>query len=97
MYHITYLDYVKILNYYGIQIPKNRSDIKKTAEDILSQKLCGCIKKVGLNNESRSIGICTRTVLNKKGLSRGKFKCKNGRTIKLKKVRKLNITSKKYK
>ena len=92
-YNITKPDYLKILSYYGINIPKTNADIKRDAEDILSKKLCSCIKKIGgPKNEARAIGICTKTVLNRKGLSRGKFKCKNGRKIVLiKTAKKLNI------
>jgi hypothetical protein len=96
---ITKTDYSKILNYYGLNVPKNNSEIKHLAEDILAKKLCSCIKKVGVpENESRAIGICTKTVLNRKGLSRGKFKCKNGRKIDLIKTSKqLKIKNKKTK
>jgi hypothetical protein len=88
-YQISKADYSKILDYYGLTVPKKTEDIKTTAEKILAKKLCSCIKKV---REPRSIGICTKTVLNRKGLSRGKFKCKNGRSIELKKTaRKLTV------
>jgi len=93
MFKLTTKDYIKILNYYEKDIPKSKGDIKRSAEDILTQKLCSCIKKVGpKTQENRSIRICTNSVVNKKGLSRGKFKCKNGRTIQLNK--KLNKTIK---
>jgi hypothetical protein len=95
-YNITKSDYSKILKYYGINIPKNETTLQKEAETILSKKLCSCIKKVGPKNESRAIGVCTKTVLNRKGLSRGKFKCKNGRKIELKKTaRTIKIGNKK--
>jgi hypothetical protein len=46
--------------------------------------------------EQKAIGVCTKTVLNRKGLSRGKFKCKNGRKLELKKTaKKLTIGTKK--
>jgi hypothetical protein len=92
-YKITKADYSKILDYYGLDVPKNAEVIKTTAEKILAKKLCSCIKKIGgPDNESRAIGICTKAVLNKKGLSRGKFKCKNGRNVELKKTaRKLSV------
>jgi hypothetical protein len=94
-YKITNSDYSKILSYYGLEIPKKEAQLKEVAENILSQKLCACIKKVGLS-EPRAIGVCTKTVLNRKGLSRGKFKCKNGRKLELKKtVKKLTIGKKK--
>jgi len=101
-FKVTDSDYTKILNYYDIDIPKNKQELKKHAEDILALKLCACIKKVGgpwrkteaiaevfrgnsvvegVKNEARAIGICSRTVLKRKGLTRGKFKCRNGRNI----------------
>lgn len=90
---ITKSDYIKILKYYNLSIPKKLEDIKKNAEDILSEKLCKCIKKVNPVNEPVSIGICTKNVLGRKGLSRGKFTCKNKKSISLKKKRK-NLTIK---
>lgn len=93
---ITYNDYIKILNYYNLPIPNNHLKLKKTAENILATKLCSCIKKVGkTQNETRAIGICTKTIFNRKGFSRGKFKCKNRRTVSLIKNSKKNITIKK--
>ena len=56
---LTNADYEKILNYYKIPIPKSKRILKLKAEDILSSKLCRCIKKVDPVNEQRSIGICT--------------------------------------
>ena len=65
-------DYLAILNYYDIPLEKNTSIqyIKKTAEDILANKLCKCIKKVDptLKAESKAIAICTDSVLRKKYL-----------------------------
>jgi len=75
-YRINYKDNIKILKYYNINIPKSKYAIKKTANKILSDKLCRCINKLGTNFEERSIGICTKTIFNKKGLQRGTFKCK---------------------
>jgi len=86
-------DYKQILEYYNKPIPKSKNLIKSQAEHILSYKLCRCIKKVDKNNESRAIGICSKTVLNSKGVIRGKFKCKGKSTIKLKKSKK-NLTFK---
>jgi hypothetical protein len=76
MTEITNNDYKKILQYYKKPLPHSRRLLKLNAEKILSQKLCRCIKKVGVNNEARSIGICTKTIFNRKGYTRGKFKCK---------------------
>jgi hypothetical protein len=84
---LTDTDYKNILNYYKKSIPKSKRLLKKNAEDIIALKLCSCIKKVG-PPEPRSIGICTRSVINNKGLKRGTFKCKKRRKIQLSKTRK---------
>jgi len=99
-YKITKSDYSKILDYYGLTVPKNQEELKTSAEKILAKKLCSCIKKVdpSANAEPRAIGICTKAVINRKGLSRGKFKCKNGRKIELKKTaRKITVPKTKNK
>lgn len=75
MTSLTKNDYVKILDYYDLSIPKNRDTLKKQAETVLANKLCRCIKKVSPTNEARGIGICTRSIFKKKGLVRGTFKC----------------------
>jgi hypothetical protein len=79
-------DYKEILLYYNKPIPKNNHQLKLNAEKILSQKLCRCIKKVDPKNEPRSIGICTRSIFNKKGYTRGKFKCKGKSTVTFRKT-----------
>ena len=77
MSSLTKKDYVKILEYYDTPIPKQYKQLKKKAETILANKLCRCIKKVSTpKDEERGIGICTRSIFNKKGLTRGSFKCK---------------------
>jgi hypothetical protein len=86
-------DYVSILKYYNINIPKNKKILKQTAEQIMADKLCKCIKKVDINNEPKSIGICTKTIFNNKGYSRGIFKCKTQRTVKFRRTNK-NKTNK---
>jgi len=78
-------DYKAILEYYELPIPKSKNALKTRAEDILANKLCKCIKKIEPKNEARTIGICTKTVINRKGIMRGKFSCKGKRTISLKK------------
>ena len=75
---LTKKDYVKILNYYKLSVPKKITTLKTKAESVLADKLCRCIKKVDPNDEGRAIGVCTRSVINKKGLTRGTFKCKKG-------------------
>ena len=73
-------DYIKILNFYQINYSKyNSRTIKRKAEELLANKLCRCIKKVKTKqdiNESRAIGICKNSVLNKKNLTVGRFSCK---------------------
>ena len=79
--YLTKKDYLKILDFYGIKYINTTSftTIQSKAEKILAEKLCRCIKKVKLPNdilEQRSIGICHNSVLKKKGLKSGRFKCK---------------------
>jgi len=88
MYELTNKDYKQILDYYNKPIPKSNRLLKINAEKILAEKLCKCIKKLDPVNESKSIGICTKTVLNRKGYTRGKFQCKKKKSITLKKMRK---------
>lgn len=89
---LTKKDYISILNFYKLPIPKTRYLLKKKAETILGQKLCKCIKKVG--EEPRSIGICSKAVFNQKGLSRGKFTCKKKQKVA---IRKMTSTKKRSK
>jgi hypothetical protein len=95
MSELTKNDYKKILEYYSEPIPKSNRIIKDKAEKLLASKLCRCIKKVDKTNEGRAIGICTKTIFNRKGYTRGKFKCKGKPTIKLLKKHKKNKTQKK--
>lgn len=88
MSKITDDDYKKILEFYKISIPKSKRLLKKKVEKTLAIKLCRCIKKVDIENEARSIGICTKSVLNRKGLTRGKFKCKGKQSVSFSKTRK---------
>jgi hypothetical protein len=84
MSELTNNDYIEILEYYKKPIPKSARLLRLNAERILAQKLCRCIKKVDNKNEARAIGICTKTVINRKGFSRGKFECKKKEKIVLK-------------
>jgi hypothetical protein len=95
MSKLTINDYKKILNYYNEPLPKSKHLAKINAENILSTKLCRCIKKVDKNNEPLAIGICTKTIFNKKGYTRGKFTCKGKGTIKIKKTSKNTRRNKK--
>jgi hypothetical protein len=90
MTELTTNDYKKILEFYDKVIPKSHRLIKNTAEKLLAQKLCRCIKKVSpdLKNEGRAIGICTKTIFKSKGITRGKFKCKGKQSVKTRKLKK---------
>jgi hypothetical protein len=88
MSELTLKDYKTILKFYNVTLPKSKRILKKQAENILASKLCRCIKKVDKKNEARAIGICTKTIINKKGFKRGNFTCKNKPIIKLSKTRK---------
>jgi len=85
---LTINDYKQILTYYNKPIPNNKRLLIKDAEQILSTKLCRCIKKVDKNNEKRAIGICTNTIFNRKGYTRGKFTCKQPATVTFRKTSK---------
>ena len=73
-------DYCNILNFYNINFNKNLSIkfIRKLAEKIIAEKLCRCIKKVPNKNqpESRAIGICNYSVIQRKNLKIRGFTCK---------------------
>jgi len=85
---LTNKDYVSILKYYNLSIPKSKRLLKKQAEHIMSQKLCKCIKKIDPVNEAKSIGICTKTIFNSKGYTRGQFQCKKKQSVKFRKTKK---------
>jgi hypothetical protein len=77
-------DYISILKFYKMNIPKSKRLLKQQAENILSEKLCKCIKKLDLN-EKKSIAICTKSIFNRKNLKRGKFNCKGKGSVKIQK------------
>jgi len=85
MTNLNNKDYQNILKFYKISLPKSKRLLKQKAENIISEKLCRCIKKIDTKNEARSIGICTKTIINSKGFTRGNFKCKKKQMITLKK------------
>ena len=78
---LTIADYKRILEFYNIPIPLSKLKMKEQVEKILSLKLCRCIKKLGIEHESKSIGICTKTIFGRKGLKRGKFKCRGNQSV----------------
>lgn len=85
---LTNKDYITILKFYKLNIPKSKRLLKINAEKIMSQKLCKCIKKIDLVNEDKSIGICTKTIFNSKGYTRGQFQCKKKQSVKFRKTQK---------
>ena len=91
-YKLTDTDYKNILEFYEKPVPKSRRLLKKQAEDMMALKLCACIKKIGPSLEPRSIGICTRSVINTKGIKRGSFQCKKKRKIQLSKTSRKGVS-----
>jgi hypothetical protein len=85
---LTNKDYINILKYYKISIPKSKKLLKKHAEKIMAEKLCKCIKKIDLNDEVKSIGICTNTIFLKKGFKRGSFQCNKKQSVKINRLNK---------
>ena len=85
MNKITDNDYKKILEFYKIPIPKSKRLLRQQAENILSEKLCRCIKKLEPEYEAKSLAICTKTIFNRKNLKRGKFNCKGKSSVKIQK------------
>lgn len=93
---LTNKDYISILTYYNMAIPKSKRLLKKKAEQIMAEKLCKCIKKIDPVNEGKSIGICTKTIFNRKGYTRGQFQCKKKQSVKFRRINKpKNATRKK--
>lgn len=92
MSKLTINDYKYILEYYKKPIPNSKTNIIEQAEDIIANKLCRCIKKIDKKYnkkfESRAIGACTRSVINRKGFTRGNFTCKKKTKITLFKTKK---------
>lgn len=76
----SYTDYVKILAFYKMNIPKSKRRAKLDAEAILGRKLCRCIKSVTKSKrkyrEGAAIAICRKSVLQRKGVSNNRFTCK---------------------
>ena len=85
---LTNKDYISILKYYKLSIPKSNRLLQKQAEKIMAQKLCKCIKKIDPQNEAKSIGICTKTIFNNKGYTRGQFQCIKKQSVKFRKTNK---------
>lgn len=85
-------DYRQLLTYYAIQTKNNASlsSLKKAAEKIIAQKLCSCVKKVPNKNkpESRAIGICNYSIIQRKNLKINGFTCKKKMMLKTSKTNK---------
>ena len=85
-------DYRQLLNYYSIQTKSNSSlsSLKNAAAKIIAQKLCSCVKKVPNKNqpESRAIGICNYSIIQRKNLKINGFTCKKKMTLKTSKTNK---------
>jgi hypothetical protein len=72
-------DYLEILRFYNIETSGMKtSDIIVVAKDILANKLCRCIKKINNTDEPTAIAICKNSILTKKRLKIGRFKCAKG-------------------
>lgn len=91
---LTNKDYVNILKFYKMTIPKSKRLLKMNAEKILNDKLCRCIKKLETNKDINAISVCTGAVINRKNLKRGRYTCKKKRMIKLSKNGKTRKSSK---
>lgn len=92
---LTNKDYISILKYYNMDIPKSKRLLKKNAEKIMAEKLCKCIKRIDPINEGKSIGICTKTIFNRKGYIRGQFQCKKKQSVKFRRMNKGKNTTRK--
>jgi hypothetical protein len=91
---LTNKDYTNILKFYNLSIPKSKRLLRIQAEKIMAEKLCKCIKKIDTENEAKSIGICTKTIFNSKGYTRGNFQCKKKQSVKFRKTGKLSKLNK---
>ena len=72
-------DYVIILKHYGVPIPKTRKRKRELAEELMSAKMCNCIKsvqKASKLQEPAAIAICTKSIFQNRGLKYNKLKCK---------------------
>ena len=83
---LTNKDYIDILQFYKMTIPKSKRLVQFQAEKIMAEKLCKCIKKIDTKYEPKAISICSKSVFNNKGLTRGKFSCKTKRFVTFKKM-----------
>ena len=78
MASLTLNDYRAVLSFYGINhMNMIAKEVRKQAQDVLAKKLCRCIKQVDKKDEKKSIAICRKNVLIRKGIDMYGFSCKN--------------------
>lgn len=97
---LTDNDHRKILKRYNISIPKtkkgkiDKNKTRKLSYNILSEKLCKCIKKVQKSTrvpENSAIAICNDSIFAKKGLHHFRFTCKKNVKLLPKKNTKMRL------
>lgn len=83
-------DYVRLLTTYDKTLfasevqRKTKKQLQRQVERKMATKLCRCIKKLEPRFGASSVGICTRSVVNRRGFTRGQFQCKPRTRITLK-------------
>ena len=88
MSEISIREYKKVLRYYGLPIPSSNRKIKTLADKILTKKFCSCIQKVKKGNGYKlAIPVCTKSVIDKKGIHRGSFTCKKKQRLSVRRNR----------
>ena len=84
-------DYEKVLKFYDVPFVSSQpvEELKNAVEQLMSDKLCRCIKKVTDQGhpdaEKRAIPVCKKSILHKKGLTDTSFSCKKRKHISLRK------------
>lgn len=84
-------DYENVLKFYNVPFVSGQpvEELKTAVEELMSDKLCRCIKKVTdqghPDGEKRAIPVCKKSILHKKGLTDSGFSCKKKKHISLKK------------
>lgn len=91
-------DYKKIVEFYNLNTLKNNNSYKNTAEQILADKLCRCIKKTNTdkNDESKAIAVCRNSIFKNRNIDFYNFKCKNNKKLLSKKSSKTRQKIKKF-
>jgi hypothetical protein len=84
-------NYESVLKFYKLPFQSNQplKELRRTVEELMSDKLCRCIKKVTEqghpDGEKRAIPVCKRSILHRKGLTDSGFSCKKKKSITLRK------------